>query len=229
MNIAARLEAVRAEIAAACARHGRDPEAVTLLAVSKTRPAASVRAALAAGQRAFGENRVQELVAKAAELRDPSLEWHMIGSLQTNKVRDVLRVSGLTLLHSLDRIKLADHLQQECAIADRDLRVLVQLNASGENEKHGVAPENARALARHVAAHCPRLQVCGVMAMGPRSGAPDAAFALASRTLEQLRDDLGRSMPTLSLGMTHDLDAAIAAGSTMVRVGTGVFGQRDPA
>jgi pyridoxal phosphate enzyme (YggS family) len=224
-DVAVGLAAVRARIAAACRACGRDPTGVQLLAVSKAHPAAAVRAALAAGQRTFGENRVQELERKAAELSDLPLRWHLVGSLQTNKVRDLLQVPGLELVHSLDRPKLADALQAECERAGRDLDVLLQINATGETRKHGVLPEHSAQLVEHALRHR-RLRLRGVMAMGPLQGDPTRAFATAAG----LRDDLARrfalELPVLSLGMSDDLEAAIAAGSTLVRVGTAVFGPR---
>jgi len=226
MSAAARLADVHRQIIAACEECGRDPGEVTLLAVSKTRPAADVRAAMAAGQRGFGENRVQELLRKADELAAEDLDWHMIGSVQTNKARDLVAVPRLTLLHSLDRAKLADRLQ--LALEDRgaELPVLLQVNATGEHQKHGVGVEDAGALADHVASACPRLLLRGVMAMGPLDGDPAPVFARAAGVRQELQARLGAELPVLSLGMTDDLRVAIAAVSTMVRVGTGVFGPR---
>lgn len=226
--VAANLAAVRARIASACAAVGRDPAAVGLLAVSKTHAASAVRAAHAAGQRAFGENRVQELRAKADELRAlPDLQWHLIGSLQTNKVRALVRVPGLVLLHSLDRVPLADALQHELARAGARLDVLLQIHATDEATKHGCAPGDASALLAHVVAACPALSLRGVMAMGPREGDPAPTFARVAALREELRARSGLPLPVLSLGMSHDLEVAIAAGSTLVRVGTAVFGARD--
>lgn len=226
MAVTDRLAAVRREIERACGLCGRDPATVELLAVSKGHPASAIAEAAAAGQVSFGENRVQELTAKSAELEDTELSWHMIGSLQTNKVRDVLRVTRLALLHTLDRQKLADHLQTSLESDARELSVLLQANASGEVQKHGVAMADALTLGRHLASACPRLSLRGVMAMGPLEGDPAPAFARAARLREELRDALGLELPVLSLGMTRDLEPAIAAGSTLVRVGTGVFGPR---
>jgi pyridoxal phosphate enzyme (YggS family) len=225
--IAQQLSAVRERIAQACAAAGRDPAGVALLAVSKTQPAALVRAAHAAGQRDFGENRVQELVAKAAELRGHAdLRWHLIGSLQTNKAKDLLRVQGLTLVHSLDRERLADELQRQLQAAETELRVLLQIHATDEPQKHGCPPADAAALLAHVQRSCPRLRVEGLMAMGPAAGDPEPAFAAVAALRESLRKSSGLPLPVLSLGMTGDLEAAIAHGSTLVRVGTGVFGAR---
>lgn len=226
-TIAERLTAVRAQIAAAAARCGRPSSSVALLAVSKTHPAAAVREAHAAGQRAFGENRVQELVAKARELADlPDVRWHLIGSLQSNKVRELLAVPNLELVHSLDRVSLADELQRQLARTGRRLGVLLQANVTGEASKHGVAPAEAMTLLDKVLHDAPLLAVQGVMAMGPLDGDPAPAFATAAALRDRLRATSGLPLPVLSLGMSGDLDAAIAAGSTLVRIGTGVFGAR---
>lgn len=225
--VAGNLAAVRARIAEACQRAGRAANEVELLAVSKTHPPAAMRAAFAVGQRAFGENRVQELVAKAAELRGlPDVRWHLIGSLQTNKVRELLAVPGLWLVHSLDRARLADELQKELTRVGRSLDVLLQIHATDEASKHGCPPADAGALLAHVRTRCPALHVRGLMAMGPAAGDPAPVF----RAVVALRDELvaasGVALPVLSLGMSGDLDAAIAAGSTLVRIGTAVFGER---
>ncbi len=226
-SIADNFAEVRARIAAACADAGRSVDDVALLAVSKRHPAASVQAAMAAGQREFGESRVQELLAKSLELEDAAeLRWHMIGSVQTNKVRDLVRVRGLALLHSCDRVKLADALQNELDDGERRLDVLLQINATGEEQKHGCGVERADAFLDHVQAACPRLRVCGLMAMGPLQGDPAPVFARVAALRDDLRRRSGLPLSTLSLGMSGDLAPAIAAGSTMVRVGTALFGAR---
>lgn len=226
MSIARRLEEVHASIEAACHLCGRDRLDVDLVAVSKTRPAAAVREALAAGQEVFGENKVQELLSKSAELKEESVRWHMIGSLQTNKVKDLLRVPGLELVHSLDRRKLADTMERVFAGADRTMDVLLQVNATGEGQKHGVVPDEAEGLLRHVLAECPHLRVRGVMAMGPLEGDPGPVFEAVEELRRQLEDATGFELPVLSMGMTDDLVVAIAAGSNLVRVGTAIFGKR---
>lgn len=226
--IAANLAVVRARLLAAAARAGRPADAVALLAVSKTHPADAVREAWAAGQRAFGENRVQELVVKAVELGDlEDLQWHLIGSLQTNKVRDLVQVPGLVLLHSLDRPRLADELQKELARAGRGLDVLLQVHATGEATKHGCLPDDVPALLAHVRQRCPALTVQGLMAMGPLDGDPAPVFAAVAALRERLRAQSGLPLPVLSLGMSGDLEAAVAAGSTLVRIGSAVFGARE--
>jgi len=225
--IAANLAAVRTRLATACRAAARPAADVELLAVSKTHPAAAVRAAHAAGQRAFGENRVQELAAKAAELSDlADLRWHLIGSLQTNKVRDLLAVPGLALVHSLDRTRLADELQRELARTGRRLDVLLQIHATDEATKHGCAPAEAPALLAHVVAHCPALAVVGLMAMGPLVGDPLPVFRRVVALRDELRARSGLPLPVASLGMSGDVEAAVAAGSTLVRIGTAVFGAR---
>jgi PLP dependent protein len=225
--VGASLAVVRARIVAACLRAGRSSDAVQLLAVSKTHPAAVVREAYEVGQRAFGENRVQELVAKAAALSDlAEVQWHLIGSLQTNKVRDLLQVPGVALVHSLDRERLADALQAELERFGRDLDVLLQVHATVETTKHGCLVADAPTLLEHVLERCPRLRVVGLMAMGPLEGDPAPVFAEVARLRDALRARSGLPLPMLSLGMSGDLEAAVAAGSTLVRVGSAVFGTR---
>lgn len=216
---------VRARVAAACQAVGRDVGEVELLAVSKRHPASAVAEAMAAGQRCFGENRVQELAMKAAEL--DGARWHLIGSLQTNKVRELLRVPGLVLVHSCDRPKLAVALQRELEARGARLDVLLQVNATGEQQKHGCCVADAPALLEHVQQRCPALQVRGLMAMGPLAGAARPIFDRVAELRDDLRRRSGLPLETLSLGMSGDLDDAIAAGSTMVRIGTALFGARD--
>lgn len=221
------LAAVHAAIAAACAAAHRPPTSVQLLAVSKTHAAAAVRAVHAEGQRDFGENRVQELLRKAAELADlPDLRWHLIGSLQTNKLKDLLTLPNLTLLHSLDRARLADELQLHLARTSRRLAVLLQIHATAEPTKHGCTPTDAPALLAHVLTRCPNLDPQGLMAMGPLDGDPTPTFTAVAALRASLSQAFALPLPTLSLGMSGDLPQAIAAGSTMVRVGTAIFGSR---
>ena len=225
-SIAANLQAVRARIAAACLAAGRPPDAVQLLAVSKTWPAASVREALAAGQRAFGENYVQEGVAKAVELAGAGLEWHFIGPLQSNKTR--LVAENFAWTHSVERLKIAERLSSQRPAGLAPLQVCIQVNVSGEASKSGCAPGEAVALARAVDA-LPGLRLRGLMAIPEPT---DDRRLLRNRfaLLRQLRDQLnadGLQLDTLSMGMSDDLEAAIMEGATMVRVGTAIFGQRD--
>ncbi|MFH1817173.1 MAG: YggS family pyridoxal phosphate-dependent enzyme [Pseudomonadota bacterium] len=225
-SIAANLQAVRARIAAACAAAGRPADSVQLLAVSKTWPAAGVREAAAAGQRAFGENYVQEAVDKAAELAALQLDWHFIGPLQSNKTRPV--AEGFAWVHSVDRLKIAERLAAQRPPQLPPLHVCVQVNVSGEASKSGCAPDQAAALAHAVAA-LPGLRLRGLMAIpepSDDSRLQRGRFAL----LRQLRDRLnaeGLELDTLSMGMSEDLEAAIMEGATIVRVGTAIFGKRD--
>lgn len=226
--IADNFAAVRAQIGAACAASGRDVAEVELLAVSKFHAADAVRDAMAVGQRCFGESRVQELVAKAENLRGvDGLRWHLIGSLQTNKVRDLIRVPGLELVHSCDRVKLANSLHRELHGLDAGMDVLLQVNATGEDQKHGCAIEDAPAFLEHMQQNCSALRVRGLMAMGPLQGDARPVFDRVAGLRDDLRVRSGLDLETLSLGMSGDLDAAIAAGSTMVRVGSALFGARD--
>lgn len=225
-SIAANLQAVRARIAAACAAAGRPVDAVQLLAVSKTWPAAGVREAAAAGQRAFGENYVQEAVDKAAELAALQLDWHFIGPLQSNKTRPV--AEGFAWVHSVDRLKIAERLAAQRPPQLPPLQACVQVNVSGEASKSGCAPDQAAALAHAVAA-LPGLRLRGLMAIpepSDDSRLQHSRFAL----LRQLRDRLnaeGLGLDTLSMGMSEDLEAAIMEGATIVRIGTAIFGKRD--
>lgn len=226
MDLEDRLTEVRAQIMDACEVCGRDPAEVALLPVSKRHPAMALEVAQACGLSTFGENRVQELAEKAAALAGRGLSWHLIGSLQTNKVPKLLQVPGLVMVQSLDRAKLADTLQTELRREGRELDCLLQVNATGEAQKHGVSPEAAAALLDHIQEHCPALRVTGLMAMGPLSGAAAPVFAAVAELAAALRQRSGLPLAELSMGMTGDMGDAIAAGSTMVRVGTGVFGPR---
>ena len=224
-SIAENLESVHARVAAACARAGRAPDAVRLLAVSKTYGPDAVRAAAAAGQRLFGENRVQEAAAKIPECPG-NLEWHLIGHLQSNKAALAARL--FDWVHSADSAKLLEALDRHAAEAGRSLRALVQVNVSGERSKSGLAP----AAVPEVLALAHRLrnvQIVGLMTIPPLAEDPETARP-CFRKLRELRGEwaaaTGLELPELSMGMTHDLDVAIEEGATFVRVGTGIFGAR---
>lgn len=212
-------------IARAAEAAGRDAAEVRLLAVSKTWPADSVREAAAAGQRAFGENYVQEGAEKVDALAGLGLEWHFIGPLQSNKTR--LVANRFVWVHSIDRLKIAERLSAQRDAHLPPLEVCIQVNVSGEASKSGVAPGELPALARAVAG-LPRLRLRGLMAI-PEPTSDVALQRARFATLRQLRDQLnadGLALDTLSMGMSDDLEAAIAEGSTMVRVGTAIFGSR---
>jgi pyridoxal phosphate enzyme (YggS family) len=228
--IAANLQAVNARIAAAAQQAGRAAGDVTLLAVSKTFPAAAVRAAYEAGQRAFGENYVQEGVDKIALLDDlrGALCWHFIGPLQSNKTRIV--AEHFDWVHAIDRLRIAQRLSAQRPAGMAPLQVCLQVNISAEASKSGVTPDEVPALARAVAA-LPGLRLRGLMAI-PEPVADVTAqrrpFAALRALLDALRAD-GLAVDTLSMGMSADMEAAIAEGATLVRIGTAIFGARDYA
>lgn len=227
-TISSNLQAVLARVDRAARENGRASGAVRLLAVSKTWPAADVREAALAGQRAFGENYVQEGVAKVIELADLGLEWHFIGPLQSNKTRVV--AEHFDWVHSIDRLKVAERLAEQRPAALPPLSVCLQVNVSGEATKSGVAPDAVEDLARRVAA-LPGLRLRGLMAI-PAPAADFAAQRLPFRRLREIYEQLragGLPLDTLSMGMSHDLEAAIAEGATLVRVGTAIFGERNYA
>jgi len=226
--IATNLQAVRTRIAATASAAGRTPESITLLAVSKTKPLADVLAAAAAGQTAFGENYVQEGCEKAAATVDRSLEWHFIGPLQSNKTR--LVAEHFAWVHSVDRLKIAERLSAQRPTDLPPLQVCVQVNVSGEASKSGCTPAEALALCQAVAA-LPNLRLRGLMAI-PEPADDAAAQRAPLRRLRELYESIraaGLPLDTLSMGMTHDLEAAIAEGATIVRVGTAIFGERNYA
>ncbi|WP_250450335.1 YggS family pyridoxal phosphate-dependent enzyme [Caballeronia sp. ATUFL_M2_KS44] len=228
MSIAQHLEEVRQRIAEAAKSASRDPASVRLLAVSKTFPADDVRAAFDAGQRAFGENYVQEGVAKIAALADlrGEIEWHFIGPLQSNKTK--LVAEQFDWVHSIDRLKIAERLSAQRPEGAAALNVCVQVNVSGETSKSGVEPADAAALAHAIAA-LPGLRLRGLMAIPEPAGTLDAQRTPHARLrdlMNTLRAD-GLDLDTLSMGMSADLEAAVLEGATMVRIGTAIFGARD--
>jgi len=226
-DIAANLQAVIARIETAARQAGRDPAGVRLLAVSKTWPASDVQAAIAAGQRAFGENYVQEGVDKIAALAGQGLEWHFIGPLQSNKTRPV--AENFDWVHSIERLKIAQRLAEQRPASLPPLNVCVQVNVSGEASKSGCQPGDAAALC-HAVATLPGLRLRGLMAIpAPVEdfAAQRAPFAALRKLYEQLQGE-GLALDTLSMGMSHDLAAAVAEGATLVRIGTAIFGERKP-
>jgi pyridoxal phosphate enzyme (YggS family) len=225
------LQAVRKRIAAAARAAGRDPATITLLAVSKTHPAARVLESIAAGQRAFGENYVQEAVHKMDAVgASPAvaLEWHLIGPLQSNKTRVV--AERFDWVQTIDRQKIAERLSAQRPQTHAPLNVLVQVNVSGEASKSGVQPQAALELAQAVA-RLPRLRLRGLMAIPEPTD--DAALQRARfrllRELLEAAQAQGLTVDTLSMGMSDDMEAAIAEGATMVRIGTAIFGAREHA
>jgi pyridoxal phosphate enzyme (YggS family) len=229
VSIATALSNVRARLQAAALTAGREPSSVKLIAVSKTHPAAAVREAYAEGQRDFGENYVQELLQKAEELRDlTELRWHLIGHLQRNKARHV--VSLVSLLHTVDTAELALELAKRFAgaVTGRRLPVLVEVSIAGEQQKHGAAPSDLAELLTAIEA-LPALELRGLMCVPPLTEDPAGARPFFEE-LARLRELHGGAprLPELSMGMTHDMDQAVLAGATLVRVGTAIFGARPP-
>jgi pyridoxal phosphate enzyme (YggS family) len=224
-SVPAALAGVRARIDAAARACGRDPDGVTLVAVSKLQPEALIRAAYACGQRDFGENYVQELVSKREALADlAEIRWHLIGHLQRNKAKYV--APFVHLAHTVDDRDLGAELGRRAKSAGRVLDALVQVNVGGEAQKSGCAPGDLAALLRDLAA-VEGLRVRGLMTVPPHTDDPAGAGPFFD-ALRALRDAHGgpEALPTLSMGMTHDLEVAVAAGATLVRVGTAIFGAR---
>jgi len=226
-SVEAKLQQVRTRIATACETSQRPVQSVTLLAVTKTVGPQAVRDALSAGQHAFGENYVQEALEKIESLADvrDRLEWHLIGPLQSNKTRVV--AANFDWVHSIDRLKLAERLSAQRPQHLHPLQVCLQVNISGEDSKSGVAPEDALALAEAVC-QLPRLRLRGLMAI-PEPDGDFEAQRVPHRALARLLFELnaaGHVLDTLSMGMSADLEAAIAEGATMVRVGSAIFGER---
>ena len=219
------LQAVRGRIARAAAAAGRDPSTVTLLAVSKTHPAVLVKQALDAGQRRFGENYVQEAVEKMDALAGKNVEWHLIGPLQSNKTR--LVAERFDWVHTVESEKIARRLSDQRPAGMVPLNILIQVNVSGEASKSGVSREDASPLAAAISS-LPRLRLRGLMAIP----APTAELAGQKENFRQVRKILERlgqekfDLDTLSMGMSDDMEAAIAEGATMVRIGTAIFGTR---
>ena len=224
--IASNLQAVHQSIARAVRKAQRRVEDVTLLAVSKTFPASTVREAYAAGQRVFGENYVQEALDKIEALRDLPLEWHFIGPVQSNKTRTI--AENFAWVHSIDRLKIAERLSAQRPQDMPPLNVCLQVNVSAEDSKSGVAPGMLQELAQLVSG-LPRLKLRGLMTIP----APAEGLAMQRRPFAQLRELLqqlnsqGMMLDTLSMGMSQDLEAAILEGATIVRVGSAIFGQRN--
>ncbi len=226
-TITANIAALRQRIVQSASDAGRDPAEITLLAVSKTRSAEEVAVALDAGLTQIGENYLQEAVDKQTALQGRNACWHFIGPIQSNKTREI--ASHFDWVHSVDREKIARRLSEQRPEGKPPLKICLQVNISREDSKSGVRPENALTLAKQITA-LPALQLRGLMAIPAASDDPAeqrAAFA----TLRALRDTLQQALPdqtldTLSMGMSGDMDAAIAEGSTLIRIGTALFGPR---
>ena len=228
MMIKEQLEEVRERVNAACLRAGRDPKSVTLIAVSKTKPMSMIEELLPLGVVDFGENKVQELTAKEEAL--PShIRWHMIGHLQRNKVRYI--VDKAYLIHSVDSLRLAEAVSQEAVKKGVTANILIEVNVAGEDSKFGVRPEETAALAEAIS-KLPNISVKGLMTIAPFVENAEENREVF-RNLRKLSVDIEEkkfnnvTMAVLSMGMTGDYEVAIEEGATMVRVGTGIFGERD--
>lgn len=227
-DVATRLGDTTARIISACEAAGRDPSTVRLMLATKTQSADVLRSTYALGPTLFGENRVQEFVRKHDELADLDIEWHFIGHLQTNKVRDV--VGRVQCIQSVDRISLVNALTEEAELQNKNVDIMIEVNVSGEESKHGVYPVDLVNLLNHVRQQ-PRLRVTGFMTIGANVEDHDVVRS-GFRHLRELRDDAQqRGLVTaeateLSMGMSGDLELAIAEGSTIVRIGTAIFGER---
>jgi len=222
-RIAQDVSRVRQSIAEAAVRSGRRTEDVTLIAVSKYVGTEETRALIAAGCQDLGESRPQDLWRKAEQLQDQDVRWHMIGTIQSRKTKQV--VGPFVLVHSVDRVKIANRLSRDAQAADHVMSVLLEVNVSGEASKSGCTPADLPALANAISA-LPRLTLRGLMAIPEPTddrAAQDAAFA----TVRDLQASLNLPLDTLSMGMSHDLESAIAQGATWVRIGTALFGARD--
>ena len=222
------LEYVENRICEACKRAGRDSSEVTLIAVSKTKPVSDLREAMACGITVFGENKVQEIRDKTAEITEP-LSWHMIGHLQANKVKYLPGVA--CMIHSVDNKKLADEIEKQAAKHDLVMDVLVEVNMAHEDTKFGLSPDEAIDFVKEIST-LPHLNIRGFMTIAPYTEDPESN-RVYFRGLRELKDKVNElnipnvKMDTLSMGMTGDYEVAIEEGATFVRVGTGIFGERD--
>ncbi|HEY4486057.1 MAG TPA: YggS family pyridoxal phosphate-dependent enzyme [Nitrospiria bacterium] len=223
-SVTENLVRIRERMADAARRAGRDPDRISLVAVTKGVPVEKVREAVLSGAGVLGENRVQEALGKMAAV-DGAVRWHLIGHLQHNKVRHA--VGRFDLIHSLDRSDLAREMDARAARADVRQRVLIQVNVSGEGSKHGVSPDGLEALARETAG-LPHLALEGLMTIPPLADDPEASrpyYRCLAGLAEGLKKE-GFLLPELSMGMSNDFEIAIGEGATMVRVGTAIFGPR---
>ncbi len=222
------LQEVRKHIEEACKRAGRDPKEVTLIAVSKTKPVEMMREAMAIGQVDFGENKVQEIVRKSGEITE-GVRWHMIGHLQRNKVKQVVGLADL--IHSVDSLRLAEAISNEAVKKEIQVPILIEVNVAEEDSKFGITCEETLELVRQIAA-LPNLEIKGLMTIAPYVEDPEENRPVFQR-LKQLSVDIASknidnvSMNALSMGMTGDYQVAVEEGATLVRVGTGIFGERD--
>ncbi len=227
MEIQKSLEAVQSRIAKAAVSAGRNPEEIRLIAVSKTKPVSMIQEAAACKIMDFGENRPQELASKFSEV--PGVRWHQIGQLQRNKVKYI--IDKAALIHSVDSLRLAEEIEKQAAKIQKIQEILVQVNITGEESKSGIEPENAVNLVREISS-LSHVRIMGLMTISA-AGVEEAENYKNFSTLRHLSETISAEripdvfMQELSMGMTHDFEAAIAAGATMVRIGSGIFGARN--
>lgn len=229
MSVAENLSEIRSRIDELARSAGRNPEEVKLIAVSKTKPVSLIKEAVAAGALDLGENKPQEIVSKYPEFEGDNVRWHMIGHLQKNKVRHI--IDKAELIHSVDSLALAEEINKRAEAIGKIQKILIQVNVTGEDSKSGVSPDDAAELCREIS-KLNNVRIMGLMTISvsgytyeENKSVFDSLAALAARIDDMRIDNV--SMKELSMGMTHDFDAAIAAGATMVRVGTAIFGARD--
>lgn len=228
MDFAEKLNSIRQKIAAACLRAGREESSVTLLAVIKGHPAESIAEAVRCGQLDFGESKIQEAKIKIPQ-SPGAARWHMIGHLQTNKVRDAVHLFGM--IQSVDSLRLAEEIQKAADRSAKTVKILLEVNVAGESTKFGYTPDAAVAEIAAINAF-PRLEIHGLMAIAPWTPTPERvrpAFRKLREVKERCEQVLGAPLPTLSMGMSNDFEIAIEEGSTLVRVGTALFGERSYA
>ena len=226
--VARQYDEIKRRVEAACLRVGRKPEEVTLIAVSKTKPVEMLREAYEAGARDFGENKVQEILTKEPELPE-DIRWHMIGHLQRNKVKYL--IGKVTMIHSVDSLRLAEEISKESVKKDAQTDILLEINCAGEESKFGIRPKDTLALVRQIAV-LPNVHIRGLMTVAPLTQTPEEN-RVYFQLMKKLSVDIAKknidniTMSILSMGMTNDYEVAIEEGSTMVRVGTGLFGARN--
>ena len=228
--IAENIRSVEARIQSACERAGRSRDEVTLICVTKTMPVEDLRQAYDAGQRSFGENRVQEINDKFPQLPE-DIQWHMIGHLQTNKVKYLM--DKVVMIHSVDSVRLANAISKEAVKAGRVMDILIEINAAGEESKFGLDYDKVLSMIKEIAP-LPGIRICGLMTVAPYTDDPETNRVFF-RNLRELAVDIDRqsidnvSMTVLSMGMTGDFEVAIEEGATHIRVGTAIFGKRNYA
>ncbi|MGB9742041.1 MAG: YggS family pyridoxal phosphate-dependent enzyme [candidate division WOR-3 bacterium] len=228
MAIAENVKLIQSRIQSACARANRNPAEIKLVAVSKSKPVELIKEAIAAGITRFGENRVQEAQTKIP-LIDTPVEWHLVGTLQTNKVKRALEL--FHLIQSVDSLHLAEEIQHRCEQKNITIPVLIEVNTAGEPTKHGVSPDRLAELVSAVLT-LNRLQLQGLMTIGPglaitNPEASRACFQLLSRLRAEMQERFGIALPELSMGMSADFEVGIEEGATIIRIGTALFGPRE--